>query len=189
MLNQLHTKLRESDMLKRLTSIALALIASSAIISAAHASNSIAEPEGPVILEVQGHLSAAQGAATGAERVIRFDRAGLELLPQKTLETYTDWTEGPQAFEGVLLKDLLDYVGAIGKQIRAVALNDYAVTFPASDADDYPVLLALRRNGERMRIRDKGPIWIIYPNDDPSERTPGPHNEKMVWQLRRLEIR
>ena len=167
-------------MFKRVVVCLLAGLISGAGVSSAQASGASAAPSGRVILEVQG---------TGVDRVFRFDRAALERLPQKTLKTHTDWTDGEQVFEGVLLKDLLDHLGAKGTEVRAVALNDYAVSIPAADADAYPVLLALKQNGRPMRIRDKGPIWIVYPNDVTDKSRPGAHNDKMVWQLQRLEIR
>jgi len=173
----------------RILVAAATLAVSCGIFIAAQAANVVPEPEGPVILEVRGSLSAIQGDAAGPDRTIRLDLAGLQRLPQRTVKTYTDWTDGPQTFEGVALKDVLEYVGAEGSEIRAVALNDYAVAFPASDAREYPVILAFKHNGKLMRIRDKGPIWIIYPSEKPSSHQPGPHNDKMVWQLRRLEIR
>jgi hypothetical protein len=175
-------------MLKHISAVAVALMLAAAAVSAGYAATEIAEPDGPVILEIAGNLAAVQGQPTDGEKTIRLDLTLLQQLPQRTIETYTDWTTGVQTFEGVLLKDLLVYVGAGGADIRAVALNDYAVHIPASDAEEFPVLLALKQNGKFMRIRDKGPIWIIYPADV-AKSGPGKHNDRMVWQLRRLEIR
>lgn len=146
-------------------------------------------PSGPVILEVSGAIQVSNTPEANPRKVVRFDRKALERLPQRTVETYTDWTTGLQSFTGVPLAELLEHVGAEGEEIHAVALNDYAITIPVSDAYEYPVLLALKHNGEYMRIRDKGPLWIIYPSDEPSADSLGPHNHKMIWQLASLEIR
>lgn len=113
----------------------------------------------------------------------------LEKLPQTEIRTYTDWTDGLQVFSGVLLKDLIDAVGASGNEIVATALNDYSATIPISDAYDFSVLLAIKHNGSYMRVRDKGPIWIVYPSKASFTAKVNPYNDRMVWQLSQLEFR
>ena len=54
---------------------------------------------------------------------------------------------------------------AEGTAVHATALNDYAVTIPIDELRRYPVLLALKMNGQYLKIMDKGPIWIVYPRD------------------------
>lgn len=72
--------------------------------------------------------------------------------------------------------------------IEAVAINDYTAQIPAGHMAEHDVFLALDLNGEPMRVRDRGPVWIIYPSDTvdaPSDR----FNSLMVWQLRELNFR
>jgi hypothetical protein len=140
------------------------------------------QPDGRPILTVTGHIDVTNRAGQAV-----FDRDLLKTLPQKRVVTATDWTEGDQVFEGPLLSDLLTRISADGAELRATALNDYSVTIPFSDAAEHRVLLALRRNGEAMRVRDKGPIWVIYPRQSAGSG-PGLHNEKMIWQLRQLHV-
>ena len=140
-------------------------------------------PQDTVILKVTGKL-----AVTNDGEAASFDRAMLASLPQTTLTSYTDWTSGEQTFTGVLLKDLLERIGAEGDSVNAIALNDYTAEIPWDDLGRFRVLLALTRNGAEMSVRDKGPIWIIYPNDQPPGSTPFQHNDKMVWQLARLNV-
>jgi hypothetical protein len=115
---------------------------------------------------------------------VDLDFAGLESLPARVLRTTTPWTDGEQVFEGFLLRDLVAAVGAEGETLKAVALNDYIVDIPMTDVRDFDVIAAYRRNGERMSVRDKGPLWIIYPDDQAGPMA----QSRMVWQLRRLEI-
>jgi hypothetical protein len=149
----------------------------------ARAAEELPLPEGQVLLRVTGLID-----VTNDGEAATFDRAMLYALPQHRLETYTDWTDGLQTFEGPLLADVLERVGARGDAIRAIALNDYAAEIPVTDLEMYPILLALRRNGKAMTVREKGPIWIIYPNPDPDRRHPGRQNHKSVWQLSRLHV-
>jgi hypothetical protein len=89
----------------------------------------------------------------------------------------------------VLVRDLLEAVGAHGSEVAAVALNDDVVTIPMDEFSRYPVLLALKMNGEYLKIRDKGPIWIVYPRDQYSELRNPMTDKKWVWQLAQLDVR
>lgn len=163
--------------------LALLFVCATAAASA-FAAEPLPKPAGPVILTVTGRIG-----VMNAESSACFDRTMLESLPQTRIVSYTDWTVGPQQFEGVLLKDLITRIGGGGTEIFARALNKYAAPIPWSDLQDFSILLALRQNGEEMRVRDKGPIWIIYPDSQPSLAHVGLHNDKMVWQLETLELR
>ncbi|WP_093250302.1 hypothetical protein [Rubrimonas cliftonensis] len=118
---------------------------------------------------------------------MRFDAAGLRALDWREIVTYTIWTEGPQRLAGPTLASVLEAAGARGAWLDAVALNDYRVRIPASDAG-LGVIVAMERAGERMAIRDKGPLWIIYPQTE-AEAQIGAHNERMIWQLREIVVR
>lgn len=139
-------------------------------------------PEGPVILSVTGSIS-----VTNAENRADFDREMLDALPQHEVTSFTDWTDGPQRFEGVRFAELMERLGARGERVVVTALNDYSFPLPVADFVRYGVLLATRQNGEPMPVREKGPIWVIYPQDEPASGL-GPHNDKMVWQVRRLHV-
>lgn len=56
---------------------------------------SLARPDGPVIVTVSGRISRTNG-----EGVAEFDRAILEAMPAATIETVTPWTDGVTKFEG-----------------------------------------------------------------------------------------
>ncbi len=140
--------------------------------------------EGRIILSVSGQIT-----NTNDQGMAHFDRALLESLPKHQFSTTTPWTEGSHVYEGVLLSDLLDYVGARGSKLVARALNDYHSVIQLADIQDYPILLALRSDGQTMRVRDKGPIWILYPMSDYPVLDSTYHHAGMVWQLRHLEVR
>lgn len=140
-------------------------------------------PTGEVVLRVSGQIARAND-----DRGALFDLASLLSLPAARLVTSTAWTEEPVSFSGVLLRDLLAAVAAKGRVLHATAINDYAVDIPVDDAASYDVLVAYRMNGRAMSVRDKGPLWIIYPVDQHPELA-GPDTEaKMIWQLRELAV-
>ncbi len=141
-------------------------------------------PAGSVLLRVTGDI-----AHTNAGERAEFDRQALAALGLHKIRTTTAWTDGVVEFEGPLLCDLLDLVGARGTTLFASALNDYTVQIPVADCRRYPVLLALRWNGRELRVRDKGPIWIVYPRDDYPELRSEVVNSRWIWQLVRLDVR
>lgn len=117
-----------------------------------------------------------------------FDMKALRALPSDRIETATIWTDGVQVFEGVPLNALLEHVGAADGIIEAVALNDYAVTIPTTDAVENGPILAYERNGGRISVRDKGPLWIVYPFDDNRDYKSEEYYSRSIWQLDRLKI-
>lgn len=140
-------------------------------------------PTGRVILTIEGKIT-----NTNVGDQAQFDFAMLEAMGEQVVRTTTPWTDGQQRFTGVPMQDLMMAVGAIGRSVRAIALNDYSYRIDLSDFEKYPVLLAFTQNGERLRIRDKGPLWIIYPRDEFEELAEKSVEPRMVWQLRRLVV-
>lgn len=154
-----------------------------ALAAAMPAAADLTAPEGRVVLEVSGGI-----ANTNGEGVAQFDLAMLEGLEWQEIETYTSFTEGMQTFAGPTLASLLEAVGADGSTMTATAINDYFVEIPTAHADLHNVILAAEMNGKRMRIRDKGPLWVVYPLSE-EEAAKKPFDTEMIWQLNRLEIK
>ncbi|MDA5558868.1 molybdopterin-dependent oxidoreductase [Shimia sp. MMG029] len=138
-----------------------------------------AEQQGRTILTVTGETEDAQELA--------FNRQKLKEIGWETITTKTPFLEGEHTFSGTPLADLLTYLDIHSGTLKAFALNDYSVDIPVSDAKEYSVLLALDHNGEHMRVRDRGPIWIIYPMTG-SEPLSVDAERRMVWQLKRLDV-
>ena len=148
------------------------------------AANGLAPPRDRVVLTVTGAIG-----RTNAPGRADFDLQALERLGLVQLTTWTPWTKGEVEFAGVWARRLMEAVRATGTQVDALALNDYAQTIPLEDFDKYDVLLATRLNGEPLRVRDKGPIWIVYPWSKHSELDDLATRGKSVWQLSALHVR
>ncbi len=144
----------------------------------------LTRPTGEVVLTVTGRI-----AETNADASAVYDMAMLEALPARTTVTETPWTKGAVKFEGPLGRALLDQIGADGTVLRITALNDYVVEVPVEDFRKWPVILATRKDGKAMPVRDKGPIFVIYPFD--LDRSL--YNEKIfsrsAWQVKSIEVR
>lgn len=126
--------------------------------------------------------------APGKSESFSFD--DLAALPQTTVVTANDYVNDAVAFTGPSLKSLLERVG-VGREatLTARALNDFSVNIPASDAFDYEVVVAILADGKPMPVRDKGPIWVIYPMDDHPELRTNIYNSRLIWQLRSITVR
>ncbi len=142
-------------------------------------------PTGRVLLTVDGAIAVSNDGTGGA----RFDKAMLEALGVVAILTETPWTDGLSRFEGVPLAALMRVVGARGDRIRAMAINDYAVEIPLSDATAHDPIIALKLNGDYMSVREKGPLWIIYPWSDKPALRNETYYARGIWQLKRLTVR
>lgn len=148
------------------------------------AAASLPQPLERPILTVSGRIAITNRAGTA-----QFDRPMLEALGTSGFETTTPWYPGPIRFDGVRMDRLLEAVGASGDRVLAYALNDYTTELPISDFAAYGVLLALKRDGEYMPVRDKGPLFIVYPFDSRPELRHQRFYARSAWQLARLDVR
>ena len=135
-------------------------------------------------------LLVVRNATAPAQAEARFSEADLLALPQVTIRTRTDYTDGVVEFIGPLARDAVAFIetGA-ATSIHLVAANDYAIDIPLSDIFDYDVILAMQANGERLTMRDKGPLWLMYPLDDYEEMQDPAFNNRLIWQLTLIELR
>ncbi|OWY39423.1 hypothetical protein CEK28_08085 [Xenophilus sp. AP218F] len=140
-------------------------------------------PAGHPILTVAGLI-----AEKNAGREAQFDAAMLDKLPQTKLTVETPWFKGPQTFEGPLFRDVLKAVGAQGKKLYVVALNDYAAEIPMPDLEKYDVVLARRMNGQVLSVRDKGPLFVMYPFGARPELRVKDIYSRCVWQVNRIRV-
>jgi hypothetical protein len=142
------------------------------------------QPTGPVILTVTG---AIENTNEGQRAV--FDNTMLEKIGLVKLHTSSTWTDGVAEFEGVLASKLLDAVGAKGATVTAIAANDYQIDLSIDELRRYPILFAMKLNGNKLQMRDKGPLWVIYPRDQFPELAGEKHNHKWIWQIKTLIVK
>ena len=142
------------------------------------------EPTGPVILEITGKVT-----AKNFDQGIRLDYDMLAQLGLVDVNVNTPWTKAGTRFSGILTRSLMDYIGASGHEILASAIDGYSIVIPLADLADYDTILALQMDGKRMRVRNKGPAWVIYDPDDRPEIPETLINSRMIWQLQSLEVR
>jgi len=141
------------------------------------------KPAGKVLLTLTGNIE-----NTNADGKAVFDRDSLEKLGMVTFQTVSPWYNGRTTFTGIPMQKLMDYVGAKGSVMKVTALNDYTTVIPLSDFKKYNAILAIKVNGEYMQIRDKGPLFIVYPYDSLPELNNQIYYSRSAWQVNRMNI-
>ncbi len=162
------------------TSLCIALAI--CLTSTAWAEN-VPSPQGDAVLTVSGDVS-----TTNVEETLVFDRQMLAALPATAFETSTIWTDGVHSFTGVSLVELAKFIGMENGQFLATAINDYTVEIPFEDAVEGGPIIAYLMDGAEMSVRDKGPLWVIYPYDRDADYRSEVIYSRSIWQLDRVEI-
>jgi hypothetical protein len=120
-----------------------------------------------------------------------FEMAALEQLPQRKIVTATPWYSSANEFSGPLLRDVLAAAGSpagASGRARFIALNDYRVEIPLEDAQRFDVVVARLLNGKPMTVREKGPLFVIYPFDEQPQLRTATYYSRCIWQLKAIEL-
>ena len=144
---------------------------------------SVRRPAGDVVLQIDGDIS-----VRNFQDKFVFDQTMLDEMPHAEFATSTMWTETIDVFSGPTLKGLIDFVGSGSGDVIASGLNDYSVTIPRSLIEDAAPIVANRINGKRFSIREKGPLWIVFPYDKGEHYRTELIYAVSVWQLGKLSI-
>ena len=142
------------------------------------------KPSGAVVLTLSGRVRSPNDGVHA-----QFDMAMLEALPQQSFSTSTPWYAHARRFTGPLLREVLGAAGAQGSRLRLMALNDYRVEMPFDDVLRYDVIVARLLDERPMAVRDKGPLFVIYPFDARPELRSAVYYSRSAWQLRTIDVR
>lgn len=133
------------------------------------------------------HWVDAQGVASKT----RMNLQSLDALPQttRTLELPESLgMKGTHSWQGISLAELIKLSGRSPESIRVTALNGYYATLPFSDIERYDPVVAYRRDGKTLTIRDKGPLILIYPFDQFKTLNQQTYINRSVWQINEIHI-
>ncbi|NLR97109.1 molybdopterin-dependent oxidoreductase [Rhizobium sp. P38BS-XIX] len=161
--------------------ILLSSVALAAAMLAPVCSFALDAPKGDVVLTVTGKLDHPNAGSAA-----QFDLAMLEALQGRKGAMETPWTTGKVEFSGPLLRAVLDAAGAHPQKLKIVALNDYSAEVPADDAK-IDTMLATRMDGQTMSVREKGPLFLIYPFDEDKSLYNEKYFSRSVWQIKTIE--
>jgi hypothetical protein len=141
------------------------------------------KPAGDVVLTVKGSIDHPNVGDTA-----QFDLPMLEALASRSGSMETPWTTGTVTLSGPLLGAVIEAAGGHGKTLTVRALNDYAADVPMEDATTIQTMLATRMNGELMSVRDKGPLFLVYPFDLQPELYNEKYFSRSVWQIKEIVV-
>ncbi|ANQ84858.1 hypothetical protein dqs_1820 [Azoarcus olearius] len=143
----------------------------------------------PVRLPAAAHPDASQTlrfASAGSVRELSL--ADIEALGLHEVRTATFWPADDGVYQGVLLRDVLKAAGlGDALAVRVAALDGFSQLLPRADWMRWPVLLATRRDGKPMSVRNKGPFRIIYPRDMSPALDDPIYRLRWVWLIRSIE--
>ena len=163
-------------MLASLVRTSLGIIFTAVLLSPANADDVVATKT-DIILTVSSGMD-----------VLSLDRSDLSKLTVTSFDTSTIWTDGIHTFTGLSVKTLIDLIGVTNGMLRATAINNYAIEIPVSDAVTEGPIIAYLMDGKEMSVRDKGPLWVVYPYDsNPNYRSEVVYS-RSIWQLDRIEF-
>jgi len=153
--------------------------------AAAPGAAALERPTGPVVLTLRGRAVKLHNRSDEAV----FDMPMLERLRQHRIVTTTPWYNAAREFTGPLLRDVLAAAGAgDAAQARLVALNDYRVEMPLEDARRHDVIVARLLDDKPMSVREKGPLFVMYPFDKEPALRASQYYARCVWQLSAIEL-
>ncbi|MBY4677131.1 hypothetical protein [Marinobacterium arenosum] len=154
------------------------------IVSWAVEADTLSPPTDKPILTVSGLIQHTRdgGGAT-------FDLPELRNLPSDTFKLQTAWSDQPHVYHGPLLSAVLEEAGARGQRLYMRALNDYTTELDVDFVNRYQPILAWKKDGHVMKVRDKGPLWLLFPLHRNPELNTSDNNFKMIWQLSHIEVR
>lgn len=130
-----------------------------------------------IVLTVTGKDGNARG----------FTLAQIEALGTYRITTKTFWPADDGTYEGIMLADLLKETGLQDlSMLQVTALNGYSVKIPSEDWTRWQVMLATRRDGRPITVRNKGPLRLIFSmalDEKLAERTMGTH---WAWMIKTI---
>ncbi|MFN2331396.1 MAG: molybdopterin-dependent oxidoreductase [Halomonas sp.] len=135
-------------------------------------------PSGKVLLTISGDID-----FPNVDDQARFDREMLMAIAPTEIHTRTPWHQDCGRYEGPLLREVLAAAGVRSDRVRVRALNDYEAEISLAELHDYDVILAMRRNGSPIQIREFGPLFVLYPFDDHPELLNESVRFRSVWHV------
>lgn len=137
-------------------------------------------------------LAAAAGEVVLKVRTAEGERAytieALQELKTDVLRTSTPWTTTEHVYAGVWLRDLVADAGiSPDARLRLEALNGYRVVEDLGFLLESGGFLAFQRGAHPMSVREKGPVWLLYPFSERPQLNERNVRMAAVWMLHLIE--
>jgi len=117
-----------------------------------------------------------------------FDRGQLDALPQQEFTTSTIWTDAERLFSGPALHDVLDAADVSGDTVHLVAANGYEARMPRDAIKGTVPIVATNIDGKPFSVREKGPLWVVFPYDLDANYQTEEVYAWSIWQLTGVRV-
>lgn len=135
-----------------------------------------------------GLVPALVGILPGRAAETGLSLGDLRDLPWHTVRTRNLYNDREVTYAGPLMRDVIAALGLSGASVvRCTALNEYSVDIPTTDFQRWNVILAMEADGTPLSPRESGPLWVIYPQSEHPELIASAYNQRLIWQLIRIE--
>ncbi|MDA0148942.1 molybdopterin-dependent oxidoreductase [Vibrio sp. LaRot3] len=124
------------------------------------------------------------------QTTITLNKAEIEQeFSQTSFTTLLPWFEDNHQFSGILVSQLLEkYDVSDAFAVSFIALNDYSSTTSIEDINKYAPMIAMKMDGKPMKVRHKGPYWLVYNLDEHPNINHANYHSQMVWQIDEIVI-
>ncbi len=113
-------------------------------------------------------------------------------IEQSSLTEYRvkdPYTKKDTTYKGVLLRDFVKKYGQRNiKKIIMLAIDGYRVEFLIDEWTRWDILLATRKNGSYMGIKEGGPARIVFPYHNSNDIDKVKSHPKWIWQIKKIEF-
>ncbi|MEF1283597.1 MULTISPECIES: putative pterin-binding protein [unclassified Vibrio] len=111
------------------------------------------------------------------------------LFPPTSFTTSLPWFEDKKDITGFKVSDLLTHLGINDAfSVSFLALNDYAASSQIKDIKKYQPIVAYQIDNQPIKVRNKGPYWLVFNLDQYPEIDNAVFHAQMVWQIDEILI-
>lgn len=164
---------------RRLSTIALAVVALLGFAVPAPRAQELAAPQSAVVVTVAGAIQNTNRGPfdptadlflkyheVNFAKAAAFDRDMLQQLGMHAVEIVFDDWPAPVRLEGPRLKDLVAAVGGAGQSVSLMALDGYASEISWDDLQALDWIVGIRQDGRDLGLGQRGPLWVVYTYPD-----------------------
>ncbi|NTS76505.1 hypothetical protein HR060_06440 [Catenovulum sp. SM1970] len=110
-------------------------------------------------------------------------------LPIQHYDVLEPWNNQVSRFSGFLLSDIAAELGTNKvSQITLTAIDNYQVTYRASEWQQEIILLASKEEGKAIPIGTKGQLRTVYPANEMNYQQDPTAFSKWMWVVKRIEL-
>jgi len=145
--------------------------------------------QGQEIPSATGETIFTLNGGTIGNEPINIDVALIESLGTVKYSVQDPYENRQVEYEGVLVESIIDQFGdSKTTGLTLTAIDDYQQTIPREHLEKWPVMLALKADGEYAPRSHRGPAMIVYPYDSYSELDPSTYDPFWIWQIANITV-